>query len=85
MVPLLIYFPGKIVAFTSQALKMGVATIGAGFPATPLIESRVRFCISAAHTKEMLDQVIEVTDRIGDELAIKYSKKKLLSNAEIIY
>ena len=71
-------------AFTSQALKMGVATIGAGFPATPLIESRTRFCISAAHTKEMLDKVIEVTDQIGDDLEIKYSKKKLIQE-EIVY
>lgn len=63
---------------------MGVATIGVGFPATPLIESRTRFCISAAHTKEMLDKVIEVTDKVGDELAIKYSKKKLIDE-EIIY
>ena len=63
---------------------MGVATIGAGFPATPLIESRVRFCVSAAHTKEMLDRVIEVTDQLGDELAIKYSRKKKI-NEDIIY
>ena len=28
-----------------------------GFPATPIIEARARFCLSAAHTKEMLDKV----------------------------
>lgn len=28
-----------------------------GFPATPIIESRARFCLSAAHTKEILDTV----------------------------
>ena len=28
-----------------------------GFPATPIIEARARLCLSAAHTKEVLDQV----------------------------
>lgn len=28
-----------------------------GFPATPLAEARARFCVSAAHTREMLDTV----------------------------
>ena len=28
-----------------------------GFPATSIIESRARFCLSAAHDKQMLDHV----------------------------
>ena len=28
-----------------------------GYPATPIVEARVRVCLSAAHTKEMLDMV----------------------------
>ena len=39
-------------------LKRGCAVVTVGFPATLLTESRVRFCISAGHTKEMLDKVI---------------------------
>ena len=38
-------------------LKRGCAVVTVGFPATLLTESRVRFCLSAGHTKEMLDQV----------------------------
>ena len=41
-----------------EMTKEGVAVVGVGFPATPLIESRVRFCLSASHSKEMLDKVI---------------------------
>ena len=74
VVPMMIYFPGKIVAFTKAALEMGVAVVGAGFPATPLIESRVRFCLSAAHTKEMLDQALHVTSVVGDRIHVKYSR-----------
>lgn len=38
-------------------LKRGCAVVTVGFPATLLTESRVRFCLSAGHTKEMLDHV----------------------------
>ena len=38
-------------------LKRGVGVVVVGFPATPIIESRSRFCLSAAHTPEMLNQV----------------------------
>lgn len=38
-------------------LEHGVAVVTVGFPATELTGGRVRFCLSAAHTKEMLDKV----------------------------
>lgn len=34
-----------------------LAVVGVGFPATPLMEGRIRICLSAAHTKEQLDNV----------------------------
>lgn len=66
------------------ALQLGVAAVGAGFPATPLIESRVRFCLSAAHTKEMLDRALLVTHKLGDRFMLKYSRK-VPSNEIITY
>lgn len=44
-------------AFSRECLKRGLATVVVGFPATPIIQSRARFCLSAAHTKEMIDHV----------------------------
>jgi 7-keto-8-aminopelargonate synthetase-like enzyme len=44
-------------AFNREMLKRGVAVVTVGFPATPLVLGRVRFCLSASHTKEMLDEV----------------------------
>lgn len=44
-------------AFGREMLKRNIAVVVVGFPATPLIESRTRFCLSAAHTREMLDKV----------------------------
>uniref|UniRef100_A0AAY4DZN0 serine C-palmitoyltransferase n=1 Tax=Denticeps clupeoides TaxID=299321 RepID=A0AAY4DZN0_9TELE len=55
VVPMMLYMPAKIGAFGREMLKRNIGTVVVGFPATPIIESRARFCISAAHTREMLD------------------------------
>lgn len=47
--------------FSREMLARGFAIVVVGFPATPLVESRARFCISAAHTKEQLEDVSCVT------------------------
>lgn len=44
-------------AFGREMLKRNIGVVVVGFPATPIIESRARFCISAAHTKDMLNRV----------------------------
>ena len=50
-------YPLILSAFSRLMLERGVAVVTVGFPATPLTGGRVRFCLSAAHTKEMLDKV----------------------------
>ncbi len=37
-----------------------VAVVSVGFPATPVFLGRARICISAAHTKEDLNQALKV-------------------------
>ena len=71
VVPLMVYSATIVVEIIRAALKKNVALVGVGFPATPLLEARVRFCVSSAHTKEMLDRVIDVVDGIGDRMWIK--------------
>ena len=44
-------------AFGRLCLERGLGTVVVGFPATPLSKCRARFCLSAAHTKEMIDKV----------------------------
>jgi serine palmitoyltransferase len=61
-------------------LKRGVAVVTVGFPATRLTESRVRFCLSASHTKEMLDKALAAIDEVGDLLSLKYSRRKRQTN-----
>uniref|UniRef100_A0A8C2AJ45 serine C-palmitoyltransferase n=1 Tax=Cyprinus carpio TaxID=7962 RepID=A0A8C2AJ45_CYPCA len=59
VVPMMLYMPAKIGAFGREMLKRNIGVVVVGFPATPIIESRARFCISAAHTKEMLDRCLQ--------------------------
>ena len=75
VVPLMLYMPAKIRAFNVEMLKRGIAVVTVGFPATRLTESRVRFCLSASHTKEMLDKALAAIDEVGDLLYLKYSKR----------
>ncbi|KAI4895260.1 hypothetical protein NFI96_011740, partial [Prochilodus magdalenae] len=83
VVPLMLYMPAKIGAFGREMLKRNIGTVVVGFPATPIIESRARFCVSAAHTREMLDTALNAISEVGDLLQLKYSRQARLSNAEI--
>ncbi|KAI2651714.1 Serine palmitoyltransferase 2 [Labeo rohita] len=76
VVPLMLYMPAKIGAFGREMVKRNIGTVVVGFPATPIIESRARFCVSAAHTREMLDTALNAISEVGDLLQLKYSRKK---------
>ncbi|KAF6017867.1 SPTLC2 [Bugula neritina] len=75
VVPLLLFMPAKVGAFGREMLKRGVATVVVGFPATPIIESRARFCLSAAHTPQMIDEALQTINEVGDLLKLKYSRR----------
>lgn len=74
VVPLLVYMFSKIGAVVRTLRTRNIATVGVGFPATPLMEGRIRFCLSAAHTKEQLDKALEVIEEISDTLGLRYSQ-----------
>ncbi|XP_027778127.3 serine palmitoyltransferase 3 [Marmota flaviventris] len=76
VVPVLLYMPSKVAAFARHMLERKIGVVVVGFPATPLAEARARFCISAAHTREMLDTVLEALDEMGDLLHLKYSRHR---------
>ncbi|KAH9385196.1 serine palmitoyltransferase [Nematocida major] len=75
VVPLMLYNPGKIAEFSRMCLKENIAVVVVGYPATPVISSRVRFCLSVAHKKEDLDRALSVISKIGDLLGLKIAKK----------
>ncbi|KAI4525447.1 PLP-dependent transferase [Schizophyllum commune Loenen D] len=73
VVPLLLFHPGKMLLFHRMMLsrKTPICTVVVAYPATDLVTSRVRFCVSAAHTKEDIDTVLVACDEIGDWLSLK--------------
>lgn len=73
VVPVMVYSATIVVEIIRAAMKQNVAVVGAGYPATPLLEARVRFCLSSAHTREMLDYVVDVFDDIGSQLHVKFA------------
>ncbi|XP_056419366.1 serine palmitoyltransferase 3-like isoform X2 [Hyla sarda] len=84
VVPVLLYMPGKVGAFARHMLEKKIGVVVVGFPATPITEARARFCISAAHTKKMLDIVLDALDEMGDYLRLKYSRHSP-SNRALVY
>ncbi len=56
----MLYHPGKIASFSRLTLERGIAAVVVGFPATPLLTSRARVCISASHTRKDLDRALKV-------------------------
>lgn len=83
VVPLLLFMPGKTGAFAREMLKRDIGVVVVGFPATPIAESRARFCISAAHTQEMLDKVLSAIDELGDFLQIRFSRHSRSARPEL--
>lgn len=73
IIPIILYNPAKIAAFSHEMLHRKISVVVVGYPATPLVSSRARLCVSAAHTKEDLDRVLEACNEIGDVLQVKYS------------
>ena len=54
-------------------LERNIAVVIVGFPAVPLVEARARICLSASHTREMLDKV-----RLTRAITVCANQKKVL-------
>lgn len=74
VVPMLLMNPAKIPAFSREMHERGIAVVVVGYPATPIITSRVRFCISASHTLEDLEWALGQISQVGDKLLLKMNK-----------
>ncbi|CAG9763997.1 unnamed protein product [Ceutorhynchus assimilis] len=75
VVPILVYLYSKIAGVVRTLIKEKIATVGVGYPATPLYEGRIRICLSAGHTKEQLDYALGVIEKVADDIGLKYSRK----------
>lgn len=75
VIPLMLYLPAMIAAFSRECLAESIATVVVGFPATPLLLARSRFCISAGHTIEDLEDAARKISAVGDRLGLKLLSK----------
>lgn len=73
IIPIMLYNPGKMPAFSREMLKRKISVVVVGYPATPLISSRARFCVSAAHNKDDLDRLLAACDEVADVIQLKFS------------
>ncbi|WP_028988405.1 glycine C-acetyltransferase [Thermicanus aegyptius] len=68
--PVLIGEEEKTQAFSKRLYEEGVYAKGIVFPTVPKGKGRIRNMPTAAHTREMLDQALDVYERVGKELGI---------------
>jgi serine palmitoyltransferase len=73
IIPVMLYNPAKMPAFSHEMLRRKISVVIVGYPATPLISSRARFCVSAAHNKDDMDRLLAACDEIGNILQLKFS------------
>jgi serine palmitoyltransferase len=71
VVPLMIYHPQKLISFSDECRKRGVAVVVVGAPATPLLEGRARFCISSAHTRADIDFALKAIGETADAVGVR--------------
>lgn len=76
VVPLLLFHPGKMAVFSRlmRTRATPIVIVVVAYPATPLVTSRVRFCLSASHTKDDIDTLLVACDEIGELLDLKQAK-----------
>ncbi|KAL4175215.1 hypothetical protein KRP22_000185 [Phytophthora ramorum] len=74
VIPVMLYHMSKVGEFSRQCLKRNLAVVTVGFPATPLLLARVRFCVSAAHTREDMDTALVTLKEVSDLCNIRFEK-----------
>ncbi|HEY5852460.1 MAG TPA: glycine C-acetyltransferase [Lysobacter sp.] len=68
--PVMLYDAPLAQKFASRLLEEGIYAIGFFFPVVPQGQARIRTQMSAAHTREHLDQAITAFVKIGRELGV---------------
>jgi glycine C-acetyltransferase len=70
IVPVMLYDAKLAQNMANELLKKGIYVIGFFFPVVPKEKARIRVQLSAAHTKEHLDQAISAFISVGKELKV---------------
>jgi serine palmitoyltransferase len=71
---MMIYYPGKLCLFSRECLKRGLAVVVVGSPATDMVGSRVRYCMSAGHSRDDLIKALAIIEEVGTFCLLQYKK-----------
>lgn len=70
IVPIMLYDAKLSQDFADRLLEEGVYVIGFFYPVVPKEQARIRVQLSAAHSKEQLDEAIAAFKKVGKELGV---------------
>ena len=70
IIPVILGETARAIRMSELLLEEGVFVTGFGFPVVPQGHARVRCQVSAAHTKDQLDQVIKAFKKVGRTLGV---------------
>jgi len=70
IVPIIVGETALAISMSEKMLEHGVFVTGFGYPVVPQGHARIRCQLSAAHTREDLDQAVSVFKKVGRELGM---------------
>ena len=70
IIPVILGETAKAIQMSEMLLNEGVFVTGFGYPVVPKGEARVRCQISAAHTKDDLDEALRAFEKVGKKLGL---------------
>jgi glycine C-acetyltransferase len=70
IIPILVGQTAAAIRLSARLLERGVFVTGFGYPVVPKGEARVRCQISAAHSRDDLDQALRAFDKVGKKLSL---------------
>jgi len=73
VIPMMIYSPFKFCGLSRALMERNIAIVVVGYPATPLLLGRARFCMSSGHTLEQLERAVVEISRIGKSMCLDYN------------
>ena len=70
IVAIMLYDAKTATAFAEKMLALGVYVVGFCYPVVPMGKARIRTQISAAHSREDLDYVVDCFRRVKAEMGV---------------
>ena len=70
IIPVILGETSRAIQMSEALLEEGVFVTGFGYPVVPQGQARVRCQVSAAHTREHLERVIEAFKKVGKKLGV---------------